>query len=90
MLIFQWTPSIGTSSAVKGDAQKVCLRKGTPGLHKATRTDALHLREQSNTGYSVLQSSFRYDRGAVAIEVEIGLLNWHSFSSKTDFNFCMV
>lgn len=90
VLIFQQTPSIGTSSAVRGDAQKVCLRKGTPGLYIAMRTDALHLRKQSNAGYSVLQSLFRYDRDALPMELEIDLLNRCLFSSKIDFNFGMV
>lgn len=90
VLIFQQTPSIGTSSAVRGDAQKVCLRKGTPGLYIAMRTDALHLRKQSNAGYSVLQSLFRYDRDALPMELEIDLLNRCLFSSRIDFNFGMV
>lgn len=90
VLIFRQTPSIGTSSAVRGDAQKVCLRKGTPGLYIAMRTDALHLRKQSNAGYSVLQSLFRYDRDALPMELEIDLLNRCLFSSKIDFNFGMV
>lgn len=90
VLIFQQTPSIGTSSAVRGDAQKVCLRKGTPGLYIAMRTDALHLRKQSNASYSVLQSLFRYDRDALPMELEIDLLNRCLFSSKIDFNFGMV
>lgn len=90
VLIFRQTPSIGTSSAVRGDAQKVCLRKGSPGLYIAIRTDALHLRKQSNAGYSVLQSLFRYDRDALPMELEIDLLNRCLFSSKIDFNFGMV
>lgn len=90
VLIFRQTPSIGTSSAVRGDAQKVCLRKGSPGLYIAIRTDAVHLRKQSNAGYSVLQSLFRYDRDALPVELEIDLLNRCLFSSKIDFNFGMV